>query len=297
MDVLSPNDLTPVENRNGRLYKMEHAHRDPESGVNGSKFRVCRHLMAEAVKSGATKVVSASSVLSPQAAMAGVLADQFGLDCELVFGATTPELAERHVSPAIAVAHGAIINAEKRRPAYNNSIQHVAAQIARREPGTWQLPYGITPPADASRGAVEAFLAVNGAQVQNLPPETRTLVMTLGSGNTAAGVLYGFWKHGFPKDFEQVVLVGVGPDRLNWMYERLEHIGVLREKFVGYVTHLPLHGWFAEYADKMPETVDGIVLHPTYEGKLARFLNTAQPDWWIRRDGTTCFWIVGGPIA
>lgn len=293
---MSPTELTPVENRDGRLYKREDLHRDPVSGVNGSKYRVCRHLFTEAVRAGATKVVSASSVLSPQAAMAGVLADQFGLDCELVFGATTPESAAKHVSPAIAVAHGATINAEKRRPAYNVSIQKVAREIAAREPGTWQLPYGITPVADASRSAVSRFLAVNGEQVKNLPPETETIVMTLGSGNTAAGVLYGLSKHGAPASLKRVVLVGVGPDRLQWMFDRLDFGTGPRAAFPFEFEHMPLHGWFAEYADKMPEIADDIVFHPTYEGKLVRFLNSAKPDFWTRRDGTTCMWIVGGPI-
>jgi hypothetical protein len=46
----------------------------------------------------------------------------------------------------------------------------------------------------------------------------------------------------------------------------------------------------------MPETMEDIVFHPTYEGKMIRWLNLVQPEWWMRRDGTTCFWIVGGPI-
>jgi hypothetical protein len=297
--VFTPTGLTPVENRNGRLYKREDLHRDPESGINGSKYRVARHLFHRAVMDGATKVVSASSVLSPQAAMAGVLADQFGIDCELFFGATTPELAVKHDSVRIAVEHGAIINAEKRRPAYNNSIQKAAARAAL-QPGVWQLPYGITPPAGAPREAVQAFLAVNGEQVRNLPPETETLVMTLGSGNTAAGVLQGLYTHGSPLALKRLVLVGVGPDRLQWMWDRLEYSLGNRPgtSFRGLdIVHMPLHGWFAEYGDKMPETTDGIVLHPTYEGKLARYLNELQPEWWTRRDGTTCFWIVGGPFA
>jgi hypothetical protein len=129
----------------------------------------------------------------------------------------------------------------------------------------------------------------------NLPDEIETLILPFGSGNTACGVLYGL--HDFaPASLRRVVLVGIGPDRLEWAEHRLGAVG--RELVPAGVdlVHVPLHPWFATYGDRMPETWDGIVLHPTYEGKVVRFLNNAEPDYWTRRDGTTCLWIVGGPI-
>ena len=294
--ISDPNELTPVEERNGMLYKREDYHRNDKYGVNGAKFRACRHLMGKAVEAGATSVVSASSVLSPQAAMAGVLAEEFELPCTLVFGASKPETAPTHVSVKIAMEAGATLNLDA-KVAYNPFIQKFGMELAR-ETGAWQLPYGITTPAGASEADVEAFLAVGGAQVANLPREVETLVVPFGSGNTVAGVLYGLWEIGpTPDNLKRVVLVGVGPDRMQWLTERLAMVGIDIEQFSFEIVHIPLHGWFADYADKMPETLDGIVLHPTYEGKVARFLNGAGLDWWDARDGKTCFWIVGGPIA
>jgi hypothetical protein len=57
-----------------------------------------------------------------------------------------------------------------------------------------------------------------------------------------------------------------------------------------------LHKVWASYGDKMPETRDGIRFHPTYEGKIVRWLNTTKPDYWTAQDGTTAMWIVGGPV-
>jgi hypothetical protein len=145
-------------------------------------------------------------------------------------------------------------------------------------------------------------MAVGGAQVANLPDEIETLVIPFGSGNTASGILYGLWNVGIPTSLKRVVLVGVGPDRLQWMRSRLDYVGVQMDK-IGLdgapleILHMPLHGWFADYGDRMPETADGIVMHPTYEGKVVRFLNSAGFDWWDARDGKTCMWIVGGPIG
>lgn len=293
--ITDPNELTPVELRNGIHYKREDLHRNEQYGVNGAKFRACRHLMGRAVEAGATAVVSASSVLSPQAAMAGVLAEEFGLDCTLVLGASKPETAPKHVSVKIAMDAGAQLNLES-KVAYNPVIQKAGARLSE-ELGAWQLPYGITTPANAPAKEVEAFLAVGGNQVRNLPEEIETLIVPFGSGNTAAGVLYGLWNYEMPDSLKRVVLVGVGPDRLPWVRSRLDYVGIPMDQFSFDVVHMPLHGWFADYGDKMPETSDGIIMHPTYEGKVIRFLNGAKPEWWTARDGKTCFWIVGGPIA
>lgn len=292
--VTDPNELTPVELRNGRYYKREDLHRNEKYGVNGAKFRACRHLMQKAVDEGATAVVSASSVLSPQAAMAGVLAEELGLECTLLFGATRPDSAVKHVSVRIGVEAGAQLNTDS-KVAYNPVIQR-AGNLLSKELGAWQLPYGITTPSDAPAEDVEAFLAVGGAQVMNLPQDIETLVIPFGSGNTAAGVLYGLW-HNYCPDLKRVVLVGVGPDRLAWVRSRLDYVGIPIDQFSFEIEHMPLHGWYADYGDRMPETADDIVMHPTYEGKVVRYLNEMGPEWWTARDGKTCMWIVGGPIG
>lgn len=292
--VTSPLEPTPVELRGGRWYKREDLHLNEAYGVNGAKFRACRHLFTKAVEAGATSVVSASSVLSPQAAMAGVLSEEFGLPCTLVLGGSKPETAPKHISVKIAMDAGAELNLET-RVAYNPVIQRAGKKLAQ-DTGAWQLPYGITTPDDASVEEVVEFLEVGAVQVQNLPGGIETLVVPFGSGNTAAAILYGLVQYGAPEALERVVLVGVGPDRLPWMTERLGRVGIDLEDLPFSLDHMPLHGWFADYGDRMPETADGISMHPTYEGKVVRFLNGSNLEWWHDRDETTCFWIVGGSL-
>jgi Pyridoxal-phosphate dependent enzyme len=280
-------ELTSVENHNGLWLKREDLLRDPISGVNGAKYRACRYLISRAKEQGYHTVVSAASVLSPQSAMAAVIADELDMACRVIVGGTTPEKAVLHRSIGMAAEHGAQIEAIK--VGYNPALQAAAKKVAS-EPGVWRLPYGITTDDD-----IENFLAVGGAQTMNLPDEIETLIIPFGSGNTACGVLYGL--HDFrPANLEHVVLVGIGPDRLNWATERLRGVGRYIVPSDVALTHASLHGWFASYGDKMPETLEGIEMHPTYEGKVVRFLNQAKPSYWTQRDGTTCLWIVGGPI-
>ena len=279
--------LTPWELRDGTWYKREDLYSHPGFGVNGAKYRACHHLISRAKAAGATRVVSAASVLSPQSAMAAVLAAELDMDCTVIVGGTTPDKAVRHRSIAIASAAGADIEAIK--VGYNPALQAAGRRKAEETPGAWQLPYGITTPADASREDVEAFLAVGGAQVAGLPEDIETLVLPFGSGNTAAGVLYGLTKHPCP-GLKQVILMGIGPDRQAWLQQRLGNL-----EFDFDLEHIALHPWFATYGDSMRFTRDGIKMHPTYEGKVCSWLDQAKPGW-DSHDGTMGLWIVGGPI-
>jgi 1-aminocyclopropane-1-carboxylate deaminase/D-cysteine desulfhydrase-like pyridoxal-dependent ACC family enzyme len=291
--VASPTELTPWENRNGRWYKREDYHRN-DYGVNGAKYRACRHLITQAVvREGVDTIVTAQSVRSPQAAITATLCEELNLNCIVVVGASKLETAVKHVSIRIAMDAGAHLDVTP-RVAYNGVIQPYGARLAESL-GAWQVPYAISPPENAGREELSRFLAVGGAQVANLPDEVDTLVVPFGSGNTTAGVLYGLAQKGTGPS--KVVLVGVGPDRTEWLWNRLSSVGVT-QSFLPEIQHIPLHGWYTEYADLMPETEDEIVMHPTYEGKVVRFLNTtkAVPQW-HNRDSTTGLWIVGGPIA
>lgn len=280
--------LTPVELRNGLWYKREDLYRNPAYGVNGAKYRACQHLVSRARSRGATRVISAASVHSPQSSMAAVVAEEMGMECTVIVGGTTPEMGMRHKAIALAVAAGAEVTSIT--VGYNPALQS-AARAAAETPGNWALPYGITTPADASEQDVQDFLQVGAPQTANLPEGVETLVVPFGSGNTGAGVLMGL-REARPDSLKNVILMGIGPDRRTWLRDRIG------EPFVPglEVSHTTLHEVWASYGDKMPETQDGIKFHPTYEGKIIRYLNMVHPDWWTRRDGTTAFWIVGGPI-
>jgi hypothetical protein len=282
--------LSPVQNRNGRLYKREDLYR-LGNGVNGSKLRACQHLIGQAAARGATRVISAASVLSPQNAMAATVAAQYGLPCTVILGATNPTACQRHPSVRLALDAGAEI--EHVKVGYNPYLQRAAAKLTAQTPGAFHLPYGISTPPSATTDDLRAFAAVGGEQTANLPADVRTLVIPFGSGNTAAGILYGLAHNAPLPHLERLVLVGIGPDRRDWLTRRLQILGVVARWTHWYDLHGT--GW-ATYGDKMPTTEDGIAMHPTYEGKVVRYLNEKQFHWWTERDNTTCLWIVGGPL-
>lgn len=278
-----------MQERDGRYYKREDLCLLP-AGVNGAKLRACDHLIRQGAASGRTVVLSAASVLSPQSAMAAVLARRYNMRCLVVLGGTNPRTAFQHKSVAMAREQGA--DFDFIRVGYNPALQRRAADLAALDPQVYWLQYGITTPPSASARELRAFHQIAADQVANLPEGIKTLVIPFGSGNTAAGVLMGLNQHR-PRALERIVLVGIGPDRRAWLRDRFEVMGVSVPRY----RHLDLHGsGYAQYSDRMPGQADGIVLHPTYEGKVVRYLDEKAPDWWVRRDGTTCLWIVGGPL-
>ena len=188
----------------------------------------------------------------------------------------TPSL--EHFKALLATAETGSFSAAARRLGKAQSV--VSAAIANLE-----IDLGL---ALFDRSGRYPVLTEAGArQVENLPDEIRTLVIPFGSGNTAVGVLRGLLEYNAPALLERVVLVGIGPDRVQFLANRLHRMGLSAEDLP--LEHIPLHPWFAEYSDRMPGQLEGIQLHPNYEGKVVRYLDAAEPEWWTRRDGSTAF--------
>jgi len=93
------------------------------------------------------------------------------------------------------------------------------------------------------------------------------------------------------KNVKMLYTLGIGPNKMDWVAERCEKMGVDIHNFPFKWKHYSLHdNNFATYQDQMPESFGGIDFHPTYEGKMIRYLKTQG---WVPEDGTVGFWIVG----
>jgi len=284
-----------VETHDGLHIVREDQYRGP-FGVNGSKYRTWKANVGWAADRGHDGIVIAGSVHAPTIIIGAVAAMQASLYCTVIVGGTTVEKALRH--PYVRGCHLAGANIEAIPVGYAPALKKAARTFEAGNRGTWRM--APPEPGEAREGAFEEFLGPVGDVVKEIPRETETLVIPFGSGNTAAGIFYGLAAGFGPPALKRVVLIGIGPDRLPWLHEMLNTAGVGLEQvgeFPFEVVHLQTHPWFAEYGDRMPEQFHGITMHPTYEGKVIRYLNLLKPDWWTRRDGTTTLWIVGGPIV
>jgi hypothetical protein len=312
--------LTPVENRGGMLYKREDYYAPlGYGGINGAKLRQLIYLINRYVNEGGTSgVITGASVLSPQLSMCTLVARHFGLPATMVLGATKPSSAARHENVAIASLAGAdfIFTPVGFNPALQRSVRDIAAT----EPmaGRYRLEYGISTHVDASAADVEAFHRIGARQAENVPEGVHTIVMPAGSCNSCVSALYGLARSR-PSTLERVVLLGIGPTRLQFIEDRLRAIeevtglpvpGTYRRHYRHHpeleldhqtdgpvlLDHWDLHATkYATYQDRMPFSRDGIDFHPTYEGKLMTYLHGAPDlfEWFHEADGDVLFWIVG----
>ena len=280
-------DLSPVQCINGRWYKREDLYRHP-SGVNGGKWRQCQWLVG---RMRGDFIVTGASVLSPQHAMTAVAAEETGRRSWHVIGATTREKALRHPSIRTAAEHGAHFDviSVAYNPNLQNRVNNVAAQLAGEI-----LHYGVTPGPETTPEGLDAFHELGARQTENLPRGLRALIVPFGSGNSAASVLLGLWRYMPPaQQPREVHLIGIGPDRQNWLGRRMAALGI--RSLQG--SRLIFHQTGIPYGQRMPYLLDGIELHPTYEGKVAHWLDAHPVAGWEERDNDVCLWIVGAALS
>ncbi len=279
--------LTPVEEHVGLYWKRDDYFAPlGYGGVNGAKVRqilwvITRYLETKPKNPG---ILLAGSVKSPQLGRVAAVAKHFGIPCLLVIG-SKPETAYKHNSNVqIAATLGAEFATAK--APYNPALQAEAKRLHAQRPDYYLVEYGLS--IDGTPERIESFYRFASEQARSIPDDTETLLLPLGSCNTAIAVLYGLARHK-PTALRKVALFGIGPPRTEWFQQRLALLGISQSPTYQIEIHDLHTTGFATYQDEMPETVDGIALHPTYEGKMWRYLKTRREI----MQGKTCFWIVG----
>ena len=324
-------DLTPVEQIGGIYFKREDKYAPlGYGGINGSKLRQCIWLVDQYVKTSSNPVgiISGTSVKSPQLPMGSAVATHFNLDSCHVIGATKPAIAHKHENVSMATWFGArfFINPNI---AYNPVLQRRVKDILEHAPEVrdyFYLEYGITVDHKLnSKKRVEAFHKLGSEQVKNISDDIETLIIPSGSCNSCTSILYGLARFQ-PKNLKDVYLIGIGPNKIDFIEERLDIIekvsgvytkpfkrnyvhskdkqgiydpnffssfvsDISNNKYSFNLHHHDLHTTgYVDYQDEMPYNYHGIELHPTYEGKVITYVKEKIPQ--ILND-KTMFWIVG----
>ena len=321
--------LSPVEQHNGVFFKREDTFAPlGYGGINGSKLRQCIWLVSEYVKHSKNPIgiISGTSVKSPQLPMGSAVAEHFNLKSVHVIGATKSEIAHKHENVATATWFGADFYIQP-KIAYNPVLQRTVRKLLNEDPkfkDYFYLEYGITldhkiNPAER----VEQFHFVGSEQVKNIPDHIENLIIPAGSCNSCTSILYGIARFK-PKNLKNVYLIGIGPNKIDFIEERLDiisSVGKLPTKlytrdyhdspkkqlqyentleafFEGEKRdyHFNLHHYdlhttgYVDYQDEMPYQYSGIEFHPTYEGKMMTYVSEKMPK--LLND-KTMVWIVG----
>lgn len=294
LDQTMVNGLTPIQERNGMWYKRDDL-LAYSNGVSG-KVRTALWHGRQAIRSGADRLVYGGRPNDPALARIASTANYLGLQCTAVIGYDIDRAVERHAPLRYAVDAGADL---QRAPAAFAAVvqKHVRDVVAELDGAGYHVPLRMTAPLPATPEDLQHFLAVDGPQVRSLEDTgVDTLVLSIDSANAAAGVLWGLHTNpDIAAQLQRVVLVGVGPDRFDWLLSHLRFAGVRLYELGPDIEYLPMVPHFATMYDRMPEYRDGIDFYELCEGKTVRFLDALEPDWWTARDGRTCLWVVSGP--
>lgn len=280
------NLLTPWENHSGVWFKREDKFAPlGYGGPNGSKMRQLTWYVNR-FREGKTHIVTGASIQSPQLSMSAIVGAHYGLPARQVVY-SKPQTVLRHVNPRVAAGFGAAF--EYASGPYNPILQRKVADLTR--PDSLVVEYGITVPHDRySAEDVRRFHEVGAYQVRNMPDSVETLVAPAGSCNSLTSILLGLSRD--PKNLRKLFTLGIGPDKRGWMRERLNIIGVDLENLPFEWEHYSLHdSGYAAYSQHFNgEQWGDIKFHPTYEGKMVRWLRQNRP---LKQDDRTGFWIVG----
>lgn len=245
---------TPIEKLGGVFLKRDDTYR--LAGVCGGKVRAAYHLATAGV-AACDGLITGTARASAQAQIVARLA--WGLNvpcrCHMPQGTDTPEMADMRKHGAQIIQHKA---------GYSTVIQARALEDAKAHP-TWRyIPFGL---------ASAAAVGCTRNQVHNIPKEVKRVVVPLGGGISASGILHGLRDN------------------------KLGHIPVLGVRVGGCpvkrLDSFAPFGWcgqmeILDVTDRIPYTtpvtgsIGGITLDAYYEAKCLEYLRPGD-----------LFWIVG----
>lgn len=242
----SPSEVakTPIERRGAAWAKRDDLFE--VAGVAGGKVRTCWHLAQ-----GASGLVTAGSRASPQVNIVAHIARALGIPCRVhtPSGALSPEVLSARNCGAEVVQH---------RAGYNNVIIARAREdaIAR---GWREIPFGME---------CQEAVRQTKRQVADLPDGVERIVIPVGSGMSAAGVLWGLVERGLSIPVLGIV-VGASPTKRLDQYAppNWRDLMTLRPSGIDYHAAAPIDEW------------EGIALDPHYEAKCIPFLAPGDLLW------------------
>lgn len=232
-------------------------------------------------------VITATSVLSPQAPIVSELCKYYNVPCTIYYGGTTYEKLEKMKYPMICKNNNATIEIPCNSGRQSVLQYHVSKRI--KETNEFNIKYGMD-----LENNLDVFIESTSNQVENLPDDLDNLVVSCGSSITVIGVLLGCAIYN--KNIKKIYAVGIAPNRLEKINKYIKllnekyDINIKLDNFVYIDGFSTLKGF--KYENVKNESYENIVFHKRYEAKTFNWLKN-NIDY---KNEKTCMWIVGGEI-
>lgn len=311
---------SPVELHQGLWFKREDYFAPlGYGGINGAKVRQMLWLItkyiADKPKAKALGLIYAGSVKSPQLGRVSSVARHFGMGCSLVIASRLESAIRKNANVIIGANMGAQFITAK--APYNPVLQSTAKALAK-SPGFEDylyLEYGLS--VDGTNERIETFYRFCSEQVATIPEHIETVIVPAGSCNTTLTLLYGIARLR-PKKLKRVMLIGVGPNRVDWFEARLRLLASQSgievpelfkrvypndpgsaERYGSKPAPYELHYHdlfttkFTSWDEALPASWGSIQMHPFYEAKVLTYIRSRSEFSTYLKDERSLFWIVG----
>jgi 1-aminocyclopropane-1-carboxylate deaminase/D-cysteine desulfhydrase-like pyridoxal-dependent ACC family enzyme len=281
--IVDPDELTPVEQHGRRWYKRDDLFMPfADVPLSGGKVRQAMRLLGakrdEIVEQHDGYVLTTTSVHSPQGLIIARVAHELGLRCVIFVGATTTSKAlAKHPMLVAALRTGALLDTSARLGYESALVAEVKRWQAAHDGRGYFVRFGINLEDDP-----DAIIGSTADQCANLPESVDTIVVPVGAGITAGGIILGAREH---RPDARVVCVQISG------YDRTPTIDNIVGDFGDYEWHVITGVPYSRlvHVDVAP----GFGLDPIYEAKAWQWMDT-RPDLDSER---VCFWVVGDSRA
>lgn len=280
------NDLTPIEKRGDYWFKRDDFYRPFDfSPVNGSKLRQCQLLIEDNMDTAKNGIITGTSVLSPQSAIVASVAKHKKIPCFIYYGGTTYESLLKKKIPSLCVDLDAKVEIVSKM-GYTSVLNAKAIEKAQLL-GLFNVQYGFD-----LQNNLNVFFESVAKQVENIPDDIENIVITVGSGITLIGVLWGIVL--FNKKVKNIYAIGCAPNRINKInnYSNIiyfiKNISLPIHKIIYIDAFNEIKGY--KYENTINANYNGITFHPRYEAKTFNWLNNNNKI----INGKTLMWITGG---
>lgn len=258
-------------------------------GGGGNKIRKLQYTCADALRVGATTLITSGAAQSNHARLTAATAARLNLRCVLVLDGTTPPAAQGnlildHLAGANVVWAGVL------RPDELRNRVEVAAQEVQDQGGS---PY-VIPFGGSNSLAVHGYID-GAAELETQLPGIDHVVVAVGSGGTMAGLVAGMGA-----DRVLGIDTGAVPDAATAVRDLLASVSGTQDEL-----RLQIHpgqvgeGYAvltaaAKRAITLAAQTEGLFLDPTYTARALAGLIELVSEGHIRSGQTTVFLHTGG---
>lgn len=274
--VRDVDELTPIDWHDGIAYKRDDLllpfdDIDLSGGKVRQSLQLVRHKLDEIRQRHSSTLLTATGVHSPQGLIVARCAAHFELRCVVFIGATTRERALSQHRLMRETARFADID-DSTKIGYETAMRATVDKHHARH-GGYVVRFGMNLDDDAS-----AIVGSTAAQCRNVPPQITTVVIPVGAGITAAGVIDGV--RTYCPNVDRIVCVQIaGYDRRKTIDRITRHHDYDFVSSTAYPYARLVRRWVAP----------GFLLDPIYEAKaheyMTKHLQTPR--------GATLFWVIG----